>query len=165
MSRELWLAVIFVGLVGFDLVYPGWLPLWISAVTAFLFIMSQAFIVYKSRAIRAWNVWPIVPLFILTGLSSGFGLFLLLEWEGDMGSTVLLLGGATWLMCLGTLLHYLFGFALQDTDFRAATRPLRTPGALVVGTGVGLVLPFALLAMVTGGLMGSYAGAAITLAG
>ena len=165
MSRELWLALIFAGFVGFGLVYPGWLPLWIPAVTAFLFIMSQAFIIYRSRAIRAWNVWPVVPLFILTGLSSGFGLFLILEWEVDMGSTMLLLGGATWMMCLGALLYYLFGFAFQDSDFRAATGPLRTPGALVVGTGVGLVLPFALLAMVTGGVMGSYAGVATTLAG
>ena len=165
MSRELWLAMIFVGLVGFDLVYPDWLPLWIPAVTAFLFVMSQAFIIYRSRAIRAWNVWPVVPLLILTGLSSGFGLFLLLEWDGDQGSTLLLLGGATWLICLGALLYYLFGFGFQDTDFRADTRSLRTPGALLVGTGVGLVLPFALLAMVTGGLMGSYAGPAITLAG
>jgi len=82
MSRELLLALIFIVVVGLDWMYPREVFKVMGAMSAFLFIISQAFIVYKSRAMVSWNVWPILPVFTLAGLSSGYGLFLLV---GGMG--------------------------------------------------------------------------------
>lgn len=165
MSRELWLALVFAILTGIGLFYPSFVVFWVSAVVAVLFIVSQAYIVFRSRAVLAWNTMSIVPLFTLTGLSSGFGLYLALGLRSETASLLLLLGGATWTLCLAALLCYLFGFNNQDADFRSATRALRAPKALWVGAGVGLVAPLAILAVVTLGLVGSYSGHALALAG
>jgi len=164
MSRELWLALIFIGVIGLDAFFPDPVIRSMAGATAFLFIVSQAFIVYKSRAMVSWNVWPILPLFVLTGLSSGFGLFLLIERQEDLGP-VLLVGGATWLLCLGAVLFYILGFDRQNDDFRAGTQSLRTVGALGMGSGVGLLLPAVLVAAVAGGLITTFTGAALTVAG
>ena len=165
MSRELWLAAAFVAFIGLHLIYPLMILVWAAAFVAFMFIVSQAFIIYKCRAISPWNVRLILPLFILTGLSSGFGLFLIIEWRSGMSSTVPLLGGATWVACLVTFISYIRGFSLEDHDFRSATRRLRTVLSLLIGVWVGLVLPFALLATVIGGGIAAYAQFMIAVAG
>jgi phenylacetyl-CoA:acceptor oxidoreductase subunit 2 len=77
MSREA-----FVGLVLFPAGLAAMLGLggwnWITAALAMVFLYCQSRMLPAARGIVAWRSALMSPLFILTGLAEGFGLFLLL---------------------------------------------------------------------------------------
>lgn len=141
MSRELLFALLFIVCVGMNALFSHPLLRLMAGVMAFMFIVSQGFIIYKSRAILAWNVWPIPPLFVFSGLSSGYGLWLLLRLREGVNSTVQWVGALVLLCCLSLLLYYLFVYEREQSAFQSATRALRTPWALGIGVFVGLLAP------------------------
>lgn len=145
MSRELLFAILFIGLVGLDWLAPHPLIRALAGVTAFLFIVSQAFIVFRSRAVLSWNVWPIPPLFVLSGMASGCGLLLFMRIPEGISIRMTIFTLCLLLLCLGVLLYYLFAFRKGEADFQAATRYLRSRLSLSVGVVAGLVGPLILL--------------------
>jgi len=164
MSRELLFALLFFGLVGLNAIVPHPLIRGGAALMAFLFIVSQAFIVYKSRAVLTWNVWPILPLFVFSGWSSGYGLLLCLRNTEAARPPMILVGGTLLFLCLGVFLYYLFAFRKADADFDLATRCLRTPRSLATGLGVGLVGPLVLL-LAAGGIAEPFSRSLVVVAG
>jgi DMSO reductase anchor subunit len=164
MSRELLFAILFIGLVGLDWLAPHSLIRALAGVAAFLFIVSQAFIVFKSRAVLSWNVWPIPPLLVLSGMSSGCGLLLLMRMREGISNGMTILVSGLLLLCLGVLLYYLFAFRKGEADFQAATRYLRSRLSLAVGVVVGLVGPLILL-LVTWSIGAALANGLHVLAG
>jgi DMSO reductase anchor subunit len=150
MSRELLFALLFFGLVGLNAMVPHPLIRGGAALMAFLFIVSQAFIVYKSRAVLTWNAWPILPIFVFSGGASGYGLLLCLRPAEAARPPLILVGGALLFLCVSVFLYYLFAFRKADADFALATRWLRTPRSLTTGVLVGLLGPLGLLLAASG---------------
>jgi phenylacetyl-CoA:acceptor oxidoreductase subunit 1 len=77
MSREAWIAGAF-----FVLAAPAiWFGLPVlaiaAAVSALLFLFSQAMILKEAKGVPAWRIAAIVPLVVTTGFAEGAGLFLL----------------------------------------------------------------------------------------
>jgi DMSO reductase anchor subunit len=148
MSRELLFAIVFIGAVALNWLVPHAVPRALAGVMALLFIVSQAFIIFKSRAILSWNVWPVPLLFCLSGLVSGYGLLLGLRPNEAVGGPVVYLGCLLLGSCLGVFGYYLYAFRRQQNDFRAATRYLRTARSLALSVGLGLIAPMALMVSV-----------------
>ena len=76
MAREAWIAAFFFPLAGLALWSQAPALLVAAAVTAVLFLCSQAMILKEAKGIPAWRVFWILPLVIVTGLAEGSGLFL-----------------------------------------------------------------------------------------
>jgi Fe-S-cluster-containing dehydrogenase component/DMSO reductase anchor subunit len=76
MAREAWIAAFFFPLAGLALWLQAPALLLAAAVTAMLFLCSQAMILKEAKGIPAWRLFWVVPLVIVTGLAEGSGLFL-----------------------------------------------------------------------------------------
>jgi len=155
ISIELFAGVLFMSAAILDWLFPLTVMRLLAVCGALLFIMSQGFVVYRARAITAWNV-PMIPLlFLLSALAMGGGLLLLLSAIGHMPLekgilTVLLIvlisDMAAWVLYLKRS---------HNTNFRKATEFLRRPlpGFLVIG--VGAVFPLLMLiGLMVAGLSG-----------
>jgi DMSO reductase anchor subunit len=144
MSREVLFGAIFVLTVTLNFLIPSSLLIHVAALSAFGFLFSQGCILHACNAITAWNRWQVPFLILLSGLTSGAGIWLILmpdEWilERAVTGTVLcllLLHGALWA-------HYLF--ASRDKSFRIATQPLRGLRFLVPQVLIGQLWPLLVL--------------------
>jgi DMSO reductase anchor subunit len=145
MSREILFAALFIGLIALDLLYPHIVISAAAAVTGLLFILSQAFIIYKSRAIVSWNVRPVLPLFVLSGLLSGYGLLLFIVSAEYIVFELSLAGLLLLLFFLGIILFYLFFYRKEQADFRQATEYLRKMYHLAASVFMGIIIPFLIL--------------------
>lgn len=120
-----------IGLVGF------------ATAAAILFIVSQAFILYRAPAIVAWNT-PSLPLvFMSSAFATGSGLLLVLPEPSN--NTI---GLATAAACsVADLLFWcIYIFAPAGHEWpSAATAPLRKPGSLFRTVAFGRLLPILLL--------------------
>lgn len=155
MSRETLSLAVFVSAVVLERVYPHLVLRVLAVSSAVLLMVSQGFILYRARAVAAWNV-PVMPLlFLSSGLASGSGV-LLMAADGGEGSLVApaslgllcaAFNAAVWLVYLNGLkgLNGLNGSRLAD--FRLSTQAMRRPLALAVTVGVGSVVPMLLLLM------------------
>jgi phenylacetyl-CoA:acceptor oxidoreductase subunit 2 len=76
MAREAWIAAFFFPLAGLALWSQARALRFAAALTAVLFLLSQAMILKEAKGIPAWRVFWVVPLVIVTGLAEGSGLFL-----------------------------------------------------------------------------------------
>ncbi len=76
MAREAWIAAVLFPVAGLALWWRLPVLLLATAVTAALFLCSQAMILKEAKGIPAWRTFWIVPLVITTGLAEGCGLFL-----------------------------------------------------------------------------------------
>lgn len=144
MSRETLAASIFVPAAFLDWLLPH-PALWILAAAAAMGLMvCQGSIVYRARAVIAWNV-PFMPLFFLTsGFATGGGLALLVS----LGELTLEVGPvAIGLICavLDLVVWLLYLYRSRDAAFREATQALRRPNALILTVGIGHLLPVLLL--------------------
>lgn len=149
MSRESLAAAVFVpaGLAS------AWWPrppvVALAALAALAFVVSQGFIVYRSRAVPAWNCATIPPLFLASALASGAGAWLVIAAamaQAHRASPALLMMIAASLVAdAGGWLCYVAG-RRSDGAFRSATAALRRPRSLVMIVGLGRALPLLLLA-------------------
>lgn len=145
MSREMIAGGIFILSALLDWICPYMVLKILAATSALVLLISQGFIVYRSRAVTSWNV-PLMPiLFLTSGFALGAGLTLLLSVLSDLnlgldfiatGLIILILDVAVWLTYL---------FRNHDSSFREATDFLRRPAALIRIIGIGHVLPILLL--------------------
>jgi DMSO reductase anchor subunit len=148
MSRETLAAIIFipVTIVDWFLPHPA---LWgLAAVAAIGLMISQGFIIYRCRAVTAWNM-PLIPyLFLTSSFVAGSGLLLLLsldelalERRGPIVIGLVCVG-----LNLGMWLLYLSWS--QEPAFQEAIGILRQAKSLILIVGIGHLLPFVLLLLV-----------------
>ena len=74
ISREAFLAVLFIITCVFQLVLPHPFFQILGAIFAAWFLLSQGFILYFSCAIEPWNSRMVPPLFLISGIYAGCGL-------------------------------------------------------------------------------------------
>lgn len=162
MSREALAGVIFILAAVTHWAFPHPALHTLAAAGAVGLMISQGFLVYRARAVTAWNM-PLMPLFFVTsGLATGSGLMLLLTalgrrtLESDPSlSLPLLRGGQGWgeqavgLTCvILNLVLWLLYLRWSDDAFQSATAVLRRPNALLLTVGVGHLLPALLLVLI-----------------
>lgn len=156
MSRETLAALIFVpaAALGGLVPFPG---LWLVAgVAAIGLVVSQGFIVYRARAVTAWNVASIPLVFVTSGLAAGCGLILLQAVVAGAAVDRALI--AVGLICAALdLVVWLAYLHSPDGDFRKATQALRKPSALIQVVGFGRLLPMLLLVLASFSAIGSSA--------
>ncbi len=76
MSRESWVAAIFLPLAVLAVWSENGALVGIAAVLGLLFLYCQGMILKEAKGIPAWRTPPIVPLIAVTGLTEGAGLLL-----------------------------------------------------------------------------------------
>jgi DMSO reductase anchor subunit len=152
MSREVLFALIFAVAVAADLVLHNIVLKTIASIAALMFIVSQAFIVYKSRAIISWNVPPVAVLFMFSGLLSGYGLYMLVMTPRYIVPVIHFLAMLSLLLYLTVWSYFLFMYRKDDKDFTAAISYLRTFRSLASTLVAGVVFPLTLL------ILSTYAG-------
>lgn len=147
MSRETLSLTVFVSAIVLEQVYPHPVLRVLAVSSAVLLMVSQGFILYRARAVAAWNV-PVMPLlFLSSGLASGSGVLLM---AADRGKESLAAPATLGLLCAAfnaaVWLVYLLNGS-RSADFRLSTEAMRRPLALAVTVGVGSVVPILLLLM------------------
>lgn len=144
MSRETLAGAVFIPAAVVDWLFPYPALRTLAAIGAVGLMISQGFIVYRSRAVTAWNV-PLMPLFFVTSaFATGCGLVLLLVPLSGMalGWNLMVIG----LICVVlNLVVWLLYLRRAGDDFQEATQALRRPDALILMVGVGHLLPVLLL--------------------
>jgi DMSO reductase anchor subunit len=166
MSRESLAAAVFLAasVLGLTQSRSEWL--WLAGLAAVAFIVSQGCIIWRCKAVPAWNTAPVVWFFVTSALLSGSAIGLLLAvWGGPAGEQVRIGGVLTlgWLLLdLGAWARYLqrqSGPALQDH-----ISWLRGRTWLIVG--IARIMPAAILLawLVVGPAAGAWARGAAAFA-
>ena len=157
MSREALAGIVFVSAVVFDLIFSLPSIQVVAVISASVLLLSQAMIVYRCSAVPVWHDLLVPVSFILAGLYSGYGLFLLLQYNilVSRATNVLLVD----LIAIGCLIINtiiwirLFGRKRENAVATFSNRFFR---ALTVTSivGVGQLLPIILLLWVKFGVTG-----------
>ena len=145
MSRETLAAILFVPLALLTSIVHSAALSGLAAASAGMFIISQGFILYRSRAIPAWNMAIVPSLFITSAFAGGSGLLLIVSQEIAAGLSIAVL--LTFAVCAAVDL-FLWGLYLYwpTTDLvEAATEPLRKGRSILWIIGAGRILPMFLL--------------------
>lgn len=145
ISRETYACCIFIPAALLDYLLPHPSIRLLAVAAALGLLISQGFIVYRARAVTAWNV-PIIPiLFLTSSLASGYGLLLLLTALGgfypdqSMSIIGLIITG------LNLTIWFVYLFWSKSTHFLSATQTLRGSHALILTVGLGHIIPLLLL--------------------
>ncbi len=145
MSREAWAAVLFMPLAFAEWIWPHAALALLAGLAALAFLISQGFIVYRSRAVTAWNKPVVLWIMVAASFVSGAGFFLLaaalfnqtvIPYLAVAGLVSVLVQGGLWLV-------YLRGSG--DKAFGLGTAVLRKRRSLLVTVGLGVVVPLILL--------------------
>lgn len=145
ISRETLACCIFIPSALLDYVLPHPAIRLLAVAAALALLISQGFIVYRARAVTAWNV-PIIPiLFLTSSLASGYGLLLLLIALGGLypDQSMSIIG----LIFTGTnlVMWFVYLFWSRSPHFFSATQTLRRSHALILTVGLGHIVPLLLL--------------------
>lgn len=145
MSRETLVGTVFILATIIEWFYHNPIFQGIAVVAAVGLMISQGFIVYRARAVTAWNV-PLMPfLFVTSSFTMGEGLILLLAAMGKfkLGIGSILIG----LICLvlNLVLWNLYLRLSYDSKFGEATVLLRRPISQVITIVIGHLIPIVLL--------------------
>lgn len=149
MSRELLIGIVFVLLVVADLAFPLRLHRLLAMGAAVLLAVAQGFIVRRARGVTAWDV-PLVPLlFLLSGLLSGAGAFLLVEVVAGRAPIPAVVAPVLMLIVVTYVVWIRYLAWSAEDAYRRAVAPLRERrAALVIDVaGYGLPLLLGLLAL------------------
>lgn len=145
MTLEAIAGAIFVSGAIFDWLSPHLAIHLITAFAAVMFLISQGCIVYRAKAVIAWNVSLMPVLFISSSLTMGIGMVLLLVAIGlfNLGYDLLVIGLTCVVLNLVLWLFYLYRY--NDKEFRKSTEAMRRPSTFVIIAGIGHMLPILLL--------------------
>lgn len=146
ISRETAASAIFVPATVLNWLFPHPVLWVLGAAAAMGLLISHGFIVYRARAITAWNVPIICLLFVTSGLATGGGLLLVIVGSLTTGRGMAVIGMICVVMNLVVWLLYLRWS--HDAAFREATEALWSPKALTLTVGVGHLLPILVLFLV-----------------
>lgn len=127
MSREALAGVIFILATLVDWLLPHPLLKLLAGGGAAALMVSQGVMLYRARAVTAWNK-PLIPLmFVTSGFASGGGLALLLVSGGSGGNgRALALATSAWTV-LNLVLWLIYLYRPEEEAFQRATQPLRRP--------------------------------------
>lgn len=146
MSREAIAAALFLPLALVEWLWPNHYLAAFAGAAALAFLISQGFIVYRSRGVTAWNQ-PVVPwIMVAASLVSGVGLWLFAgAWIFSPDIDLLVVLGLILVLAqAGLWLVYLRGS--EDKAMVLAAAALQKRRSLWAVLGVGTVLPMVLLA-------------------
>jgi DMSO reductase anchor subunit len=116
----------------------------VAVSTALILMMSQGFMVYRTTAVTAWNVWLIPVNFVTSGFMTGCGLVLLnTRILSEIHSLPVMIFIICILLNLVVWLLYLFGY--RNIEFQKAVKHIRRPVSLLVSVGIGHLVPIVLL--------------------
>jgi hypothetical protein len=150
MSRELWLGGAFALLALAGALGPP-RPFRAPAVIASLALaLAQGFIVRRARAIPAWDVAIVPPLFLLSALVSGAGLLLVIEAAAGRPPAAWLLAGVLALQAAGLAGWMRYLRWSREPAFAEAVSPFARGPEHDVAVGGGYVAPFLLTALAAG---------------
>lgn len=145
ISRETAFGCIFVITALADCIFSNPILKMIAGISALGFLISQGYIVFKARAIVAWNV-PIIPLaFLSSGLVAGYGLFLLLITPNAVVLKQTLFTSGFIFLMLNLIIWFVYLKKLPAVDSYNATKMLRQPLILTLMIGVSQIIPLLLL--------------------
>lgn len=145
ISRETIAFCIFIPSALLDFLMPQPSTRLLAVIAALGLLISQGFIVYRARAVTAWNV-PIIPIFFITSsLASGYGLLLLLMALGGLypDQRMSIIGFIFAGLNLVIWCVYISGS--RSTPFFSATQMLRRSHSLILTVGLGHIIPLLLL--------------------
>ncbi|MDY7077382.1 MAG: hypothetical protein SXV54_10715 [Chloroflexota bacterium] len=146
MSRETLASVTFILAAFLDWLFPHPILWSLAIAAAAVVVISHGFILYRVRAITAWNV-PLIPfLFTISNLVAGSGLILLTtSGHSNLKAHSAVIGLICVVLDLVLWLSYLYLGRSHDIAFREATEPLCRFKSLVFIVGIGHVFPALLL--------------------
>jgi DMSO reductase anchor subunit len=145
MAREVLFAIVFILFTSADILFPTVIFKSIAGIGAAGFLVSQAFIIYKSRGIVTWNTRPILYLFVLSGVLSGVGLYLMGLSRLEIDQNILYVTQLILILYLIVWSFYLFLYRRNDGDFRSATVSLRNTVSLFISLIIGIIIPIGLI--------------------
>lgn len=140
MSLESLAGLLFVVIAILEAVFPSGYLQALASLAAFVFLISQSFIVYRARGIANWNSLSTFLLFLFSSLSSGAGAIFLMSTELAVLPATLLAGSVLLLLNL----------AVWSLFVVLACKPKRTRLAVLIS--VVQVLPLLLLLPFVAGL-------------
>lgn len=149
MAREAWITALLFP-AGFAAVFgvPG--LAWVAALLALAFVYCQGRLVQGAKGIPAWREPLLVPLFVITGLAEGGGLFFAsTPWHG--AGTLWLLGGFGALVLARILVWLAYRRRLTGATARDARVALDRAGRVLQLAGT--LLPLALIAVIALGVV------------
>jgi formate-dependent nitrite reductase membrane component NrfD len=163
MSRELWLGGAFAALALADLVVPQRSTRALAVVAALGLALAQGFIVRRARAIPAWDVPVLPPLFVLSALVSGAGLLLVIAAVAGHPPAAASLGGVLVLQVAGLALWMRYLHWSGEPAFAQAVAPLAQGPEFDVAVAGGHAAPLVLTGLAVG--LPAVAPIALILAG
>ena len=123
MSREAWVAGVFLPLGSLAVWFENRALLIAAAVCGVLFLYCQSMIIQAAKGIPVWRLPQIVPLIVVTGFTEGVGLFLmLLLLRPEATLLALPVAGALLALVVGRG----FAWMAYSTALRDAGGPIRT---------------------------------------
>jgi formate-dependent nitrite reductase membrane component NrfD len=118
----------------------------IAILSALTLLITQGFILYKSRGIAAWNTAMIPALFLSSGLTSGAGLNMILWTAIGISPTISGLIAVIFLALTNVAFWLLYLFWSEDLEFSKAIHRLQRIPSLAAMLGLGHFLPVLLVA-------------------
>lgn len=145
ISRETLFFTVFIFSAVLDWVFPDIPFRFLAVCSAFLFMISQGFIVHSARALPAWNV-SILPVFFLSsGLASGSGIALLLMASGGFQTPHSLVPPSLLFVVFNLLIWVAYLFRIHSNVFRSVILFQGRSFLMLVIFWFGHVLPAILL--------------------
>ena len=130
MSRETLAAMVFLPAAALSSIIEHPILLGIATTAAAAFIISQGFMVYRARAVPAWNVPWIPLLFATSALTSGGGVLLAMSGMAGLRMSQFAVGGLVVCAVTDLIAWAIYLNCRTDSLFQNAIEPLRTARAL-----------------------------------
>lgn len=145
MSREALAFVVFIVAAVISAFHRNMFFQGIGIVAALVLIISQGFILYRSRGVPAWNVGIIPIVFLSSGLTSGVGLTMVFAAGSGISlePNELLIGIISLLVNLTVWCLYLSWS--KESEYQMAIRQLRRLSSLSISIGLGHAISILLL--------------------
>ena len=129
------MAFIFLAVINFFLPRPVFIGA--AVVAAIWLLIAQGFMLYRCRAVIAWNV-SLIPVQLLTSsLCLGFGFWLIWTAAQKAHFSLLILIVGLSLLFINSLIWVSYLVKHQDESFHKATQPLREALPLTISLGFG----------------------------
>jgi hypothetical protein len=145
MSREVLAGIVFVGFAVLDAVFPAVLFKVPAVLGASGLLLSQGFMVNRSKAVAAWSR-KIIPLhFVASGMTLGFGLLLISAPVANHVPSPRLIGLGMAFMFLSFVLWMQWVYLSGEESAAQAASALRRTESIAISVGLGHVFPLLLL--------------------
>jgi len=168
MSREAIAATLLLP-IGFAAAVFAPMLVWLAALLALVFVFCQSRMLQASKAIAAWREPMLVPLMVVTAMTEGAGMFLLISaWRGQGALWLLLAFGA--LVVVRMLLWRVWRQRLQAQAAPRALAAIDAAGRTLLAAGTVVPLIAILLGTLvapgaTGAALAATAGVLAAVAG